>query len=149
MYCSKCGNIISDKLNYCNNCGGKLTNDSHDSPNTILTVLITSLIIITTVGLVGLIVFLSHLFDRGVRDETILFIAGSFLLTIFGIAFTIGRQISKIIDSKLGKNTKNAETILQPQLATPITGQLEEAKIRPMSVTEHTTKTLDEVLLKR
>jgi uncharacterized membrane protein YvbJ len=149
MFCSKCGNTISDKLNYCNNCGGKLTNDSTDSPNTILTVLITSLVIITTVGLVGLIAFLSHLFDKGVRDETILFVAGSFLLTIFGIAFTISRQISKIIDNKSAKNNQNAETVSQPQLSAPITGQLKEARIRPISITENTTKTLDEVLLKR
>jgi uncharacterized membrane protein YvbJ len=149
MYCAKCGNTISNKLNYCNSCGGKLTNDSNASQNVILTVLTTSLVIITVVGLVGLIAFLSHLFDRGVKDETILFVAVGFLLTIFGIAFTIGKQISKTIDNKSAENSKNAETIFQPQISAPITGQLEEARMRPMSVTENTTKTLDEVLLKR
>jgi ABC-type nickel/cobalt efflux system permease component RcnA len=149
MYCAKCGNTISNKLNYCNSCGGKLTNDSTDSQNVILISLIISLGLFSIVGLVGLIGFLSHLFDRGVKDETILFVAVSFLLIIFGIAFIIGKQISKIIDNKATKNTQNAETVFQPQLAAPITGQLQESKMRPMSVTENTTKTLDEVLLKR
>jgi hypothetical protein len=89
------------------------------------------------------------LFDKGVKDETILFVATGFLLTIFGIAFIIGKQISKIIDNKSAKNTHNVETVFQSQLSAPVTGQLEEARIRPISVTENTTKTLDEVLLKR
>jgi hypothetical protein len=144
MFCAKCGNI-----HYCNSCGERLTADSNASQNIILISLIISLGAVSIVGLVGLIVFLAHLFDRSVKDETILLIAGSFLLTIFGIAFTIGRQISKLIGNKTIKNSLNAKTFFQSQLAAPITGQLEAARIRPMSITENTTKTLDEVLLKR
>jgi hypothetical protein len=149
MFCSKCGNTISDKINYCNVCGGQLTIQKTDGNNAVLIGLIISLGVIAITGIVNFIALIRSLFDREVRDETILYIAVSFLLTLFGITFTIARQISKVIDSKLGKNTKNAETVLQPQLSAPITGQLEEAKIRPASVTEHTTKILDEVLLKR
>jgi uncharacterized protein (DUF983 family) len=149
MYCSKCGNTISDKLNYCNNCGSQLTIQKTDGNNVVLIGLIVSLALISMIGLGGAIWLIESLANKSMWAMQIFFIIGIYLLTLFGITFTIGKQISKIIDSKLGKNTKNAETILQPQLAAPITGQLEEARIKPMSVTEHTTKTLDEVLLKR
>lgn len=149
MFCSKCGNVIADKLNYCNVCGGKLTAESNNSLNVILMSLIISFALISIVGLISLIAFLSILFDKGVQSSTISMIAGSFLLAIFGITYIIGKQISKIIDGKLGRNNQNPETVFQPQLTAPVTGQLQEARIRPASVTENTTKTLDEVLLKR
>jgi hypothetical protein len=149
MYCSQCGNTINDKLNYCNVCGGKLTIDSNNANNGVLIGLIVSLALISIIGLGGAIGLIGLLVDKGIWAMQIFLIMGSYLLTLFGITFTIGKQISKLIDGKLSNNLKNAELTLQPQLAAPITGQLEEAKIRPMSVTEHTTKTLEEVLLKR
>jgi hypothetical protein len=149
MYCSQCGNTINDKLNYCNVCGGKLTIDSNNANNGVLIGLIVSLALISIIGLGGAIGLIGLLVDKGIWAMQIFLIMGSYLLTLFGITFTIGNQISKLIDGKLSNNLKNAEPTLQPQLAAPITGQLIEAKIRPMSVTEHTTKTLEEVLLKR
>ena len=149
MYCSKCGNVISDKLNYCNICGGKLTNDTDNSHEPILNSLIISITLISLVGLGCVIGLVAMLLGNGVAQPTIVFLAIFFLLALLGIVFTVGKQISKLIDSKLVKNTQTNDIILPHQLSAPTTAQLEEPKKQPFSVTDNTTRTLDEVFVKR
>ena len=153
MYCSKCGSGINNKLNYCNICGCKLTNDANDSTDSnkpILISLIISLGLVSIIGLGSTIGLIAMLLGKGVRDEMVVMLVGAYLLTLFGIVFMIGRQLSKLIDSKLVKNTQVPDIVFQAQLTAPTTtAQLEELKKQPFSVTDTTTRTLDEVFVKR
>ena len=149
MYCSKCGSVINDKLNYCNICGGKLGNDANDSQKPILLSLIISLSVISIIGLGSVIGLIAMLLNKGVKDEMVVMLVGSYLLTLFGIAFMIARQISKIISPQINK-AESANQVFQPaQLPAPNTAQLEEPHQQPFSVTDNTTRTFDEVFVKR
>ena len=152
MYCSKCGSVVNNKLNYCNICGGKLTNDANDSTDSNRPILITLIISLGLVSIVGLgsnIGLIAMLLNNGVKDEMVILLVGGYLLTLFGIVFMIGRQISKLIDNKIVKNTQVPEIVFPNQLSAPTTAQLEEPKQQPFSVTDNTTRTLDEVFAKR
>ena len=152
MYCSKCGNVINNKLNYCNICGGKLTNDSNgsiDSHKPVLISLIISLGLVSIIGLGSTIGLIAMLLENGVKDEMVAMLVFAYLLTLFGIIFMIGRQISKLIDSKLVKNNQVPDIVFPAQLSAPNTAQLEEPKNQPFSVTDKTTQTLDKIFVKR
>jgi hypothetical protein len=149
MYCSKCGNVINNKLNYCNVCGDKLADNTEDSHKPILISLIISLSVVSIIGLGSVIGLIAMLLSRGVKDELIVTLVGGYLFILFGIVFTIGRQISKLIDSKLVKSNPTADIFFPPQLSAPNTAQLEEPKQQPFSVVDNTTRTFDEVFVKR
>jgi len=96
--------------------------------------------------LVGLV---SILLKNEVKTDAIFGVILAYLLTLFGISFSLSRQATKLIDYKIkGWNTggnSGVEQISQPRT----TAQLEEFREPVMSVTDHTTKTLDKVSLKR
>lgn len=149
MYCSKCGTQLNDKLNYCNICGVKLGNDLDNSQKSILLSLIVSLAVVSVIGLGSVIGLIAMLLNKGVKDEMVVMLVSSYLLTLFGIAFMIARQISKIISPKIEK-AESSNQIFQPaQLSAPTTAQLEEPRQQPFSVTDNTTRTFDEVFVKR
>ena len=150
MYCSKCGSQISGKLNYCNICGGKLTNVSDDLRKPALISLIVSLGVISVIALGGVIGLIALLLERGVKDESIFMLAGIYLTTFFCVAFLIARQISKIISPKTEKAESSSQAYQPPaQLSAPNTAQLEEPRQQPFSVTDNTTRTFDEAFVKR
>jgi ABC-type transport system involved in multi-copper enzyme maturation permease subunit len=149
MYCSKCGTITNNKLNYCNICGGKLADNPDDLHKPILISLIISLSVVSIIGLGSVIGLIAMLLSRGVRDEMIVMLVGGYLFILFSIIFTIGRQLSKLIDSKFVKNNPAADIVFPPQLSAPNTAQLEEPKQPPFSVVDKTTRTFDEVFIKR
>ncbi len=151
MYCPKCGNIVNTKLNYCNSCGAKIANqENQEGKISPLNGLITTLTFIAIFGLVMLVGLLAILLDKVTNTEFIVMICFAYLATLFGICFFILKQISKLIDAKIVETHQPATPIYQNvQIDSPITAQLEELKQQPISVTEQTTKTLDEVLLKR
>lgn len=149
MYCSKCGSQINDKLNYCNICGDRLTNGSDDLRKPALFSLTFFLGLLSVVGLGGVIGLIAMLLKNGVKDELVAMLVISYLLTFFGIAFLIARQISKIISPKIEKAESSTQVFQPAQLSAPTTAQLEEPRQQPFSVTDNTTRTFDEVFVKR
>ncbi|HRH40571.1 MAG TPA: zinc ribbon domain-containing protein [Pyrinomonadaceae bacterium] len=149
MFCSKCGTQLNDKLNYCNICGGKLTSDADNSHKAVLTSLIISLTAVSIIGLGSVIGLIAMLLNKGVKDELIVMLVSGYLLTLFSIAFLIARQISKIITPQTNK-AESLNQVFQPaQLSAPTTAQLEEPRQQTFSVTDNTTRTFDEVFVKR
>ena len=45
MYCSNCGNSVSEKLNYCNSCGERVAkeDDEHGTPGKMLHYILTTI----------------------------------------------------------------------------------------------------------
>lgn len=150
MFCQKCGTLINANLNYCNNCGAKTAKNDEDKKSSPLGLLISSLATVTIVGLGIFIGLIAILLDKFQHPEPIVVIAAFYLSTLFLICFFIIKQISKLTDLHIQEKTQSAQPFYQnPQISAPNTAQLEEPKQQPISVTENTTKTLDEVLLKR
>lgn len=149
MYCERCGKRIEEALNFCNACGAQLKKEDEPQKG-ILNTLITAVIVIGTGGLGVLVGLLAVLLDKVPRIEPVIAFAIFYLATVFGICFMLMRQISKLIDAKLDKKETRETPAIQPLVQLPAmnTAQLEEYR-QPASVVENTTRTLDEVPLRR
>ena len=151
MYCERCGRQIEEALNFCNACGAQLRKEKSEQQS-VLNTLITALIVVCTAGLGVLVGLMAILLDKLQNPEPAFVFAGFYLAVLFGIAFMLMRQISKLIDAKLkGKDTnfdsprqRREEPLVQ--LPPRTTAQLEEHR-QPASVVDSTTRTLDEVKL--
>lgn len=159
MYCAICGSLINEQLNYCNRCGNRvvkgneLTARQADSTAAILRILSCSTGVVGVVGLGGLIGLIAILAgNAGNRSpaELIVVVSILFLLTTFGICFLLIRQISRLTDKMLSSQETANQKSAPDQLNFPAAGgQIESLREPFLSVTENTTRTLDEVLAKR
>jgi hypothetical protein len=151
MYCAKCGSQINLNLNYCNICGAKTASgiepEGKVSP---LTHLITALTFITLGGLGILVGLIALLLDRGVKHEAVAILATIYLVTLFGISFSLARLTAKLVEVKIKEKAESTPQVFQPvQLPAPNTAQLEESHQPPVSVTEHTTRSFNQAFVKR
>ena len=147
MYCSNCGSIVNDKLKYCKGCGERLAKDEdkEGSPGKMLDKVLTTLFLIVMFGLGILVGLVAVLLGNQVKTDLVTIIVIAYLMAIFGICFSLVRQVPKLIDAKLKGFTVNAQGFVPPQQLNPrTTAQIEDYK-QPASVTEHTTRTLEEV----
>lgn len=149
-YCERCGKQIDDALNFCNACGAQLRKEKSEQQS-VLNTLITALIVVCTAGLGVLVGLMAILLDKLQKPEPAFIFALFYLATLFGIAFMIMRQISKLIDAKLAvkgdsesPNYRRNEPLVQ--LPPKTTAQLEDYR-EPASVVDSTTRTLDEIKL--
>ena len=127
-----------------------LSEEKSGNSNRILATLIITFGVITIVGLGILLALIALLLDRGATEKTFGIIVIFYLASFTAIEFVLGTQISKLINANVTKEKKNAIGVGSPtQLSMPITAQLEEYRQPAQSVTEHTTRTLEEVSLKR
>jgi uncharacterized membrane protein YvbJ len=157
MYCQKCGNSVDEHLIYCNRCGAKLIKEDVSPQATTNAVLSNLSIAIGFTGLGGLgilVGLLAILLKNNALPQLVVIVAIAYLATLFGICFLIMQQISRLTKmSQSSMDEKSVERYSPPppaQFGTVNTAQLEERREQPaVSVTEHTTRTLDEVLVER
>ncbi len=148
MYCERCGKQIDDALNFCNACGAQLKKEKSEQQS-VLNTLITALIVVCTAGLGVLVGLMAILLDKLPNPEPVFIFAFFYLATVFGIAFMIMRQISKLIDAKLkGMDVDSPVRTLREeplvQLPPKTTSRREDFR-EPASVVDNTTRTLEEV----
>ncbi len=147
MFCSTCGNEIKTGLSYCNRCGArvdKIEKSGGDNSSAAYLSMATGFVGLGGLGLtVGLI---AMLLKNGVVIEAVVMLAFAFLSTIFGITFLMIRQISQM--SNAAPPMIKEKAFEKPQLDSPTTAQLEEARQPARSVTENTTRTLEKELVK-
>ena len=145
MYCAACGSAVSDKLNYCKNCGAKIAKDEEETPSSMMSGVLTTLAFVT-LGALGILVGLtSVLLKNGFDQKGIMIIAVVYLAALTGICYMLLSQLPKLIDAKLNDKREAAppaEAYQPPQLFAKTTAQLEEHR-EPASVTDHTTRTFD------
>ena len=153
MYCSTCGNKIAEHLNYCNGCGARIEKNLPIVRNSASPQLAKALAVIGPIGFVGFLAVLKILLDNG-RLETgaIVVILIAYLATLFLICgMLVGRFWKHSGDIRI----KQHEPKLPDDYVSPAsfrrvtTAQLEATHEPGISVTEHTTRTLDEVPLVR
>ncbi len=152
MYCPNCGKTVNQKLKYCNGCGERLSKvaeiDKDGTPGKMLDNILTTLFLVVMFGLGILVGLVAVLLGNNVEPRFVMFIAIAYLAAVFGICHTLLSQVPKLIDAKLKSRADSHESAAQPQLERLTTAQLEEYNEPVVSVTEHTTRTLDKVPLK-
>lgn len=150
MYCPNCGNSVPNDLKYCNGCGKRLglDEDKDGTPGKMLNNILTALFFIVLFGMGILVGLAAVLLGNGAKPDSVVFLAVVYLATLFGICFTLIRQVPKLIDAKLRSNDRSPDYAAPSQLKSRTTAQLEEHREPVMSVTDHTTRILDKVPLK-
>jgi hypothetical protein len=143
MYCAHCGSQIKDGLNYCSRCGAKITQIDAEVKISLSENLSSSLGYIGGFGLIGYI-FVALILVKNHVDPTLLFLLSFLYLgALFGISYMILQQLRMLPGKLSAKNTNFQNDFQTGQLEAANTAQLEEPKQQPLSVTEHTTRTLD------
>ncbi len=153
MYCQKCGNSLPGGLKYCNSCGIRLTADVEDkdgTPGKMLDNILTTLFLVVMFGMGILVGLVAVLLGSGVRTEPVVVIAIAYIAAVFGICFSLVRQVPKLIDARLKASGYSVpEPDERALLNQRTTAQLEEYRTPVSSVTDHTTRTLEQVPLRR
>lgn len=150
MYCSKCGSFADSGLKYCKNCGVKLGKDEadDDSAKVMLDNVLTTLFLVVMFGLGILVGLVAVLLGNNIEPKFVVFISIAYLAAVFGICYALLSQVPKLIDHKLNQKKEPPEFVPPAQLNRRTTAQLEEQREPAISVTEHTTRTLDKIPLK-
>jgi hypothetical protein len=151
MYCSGCGNQISPELNYCNRCGAKTGKEEgtvrrSGSP---LAFLLAALCVIDIAALLIFGALIMFFLDKHVDGKVVATISTFYLASFAVINIFFMRLISRLVSLHLKEGGVPGNTKKTAVLSPAITAQLAEPWQQPVgSVTDHTTRTLDEVLAK-
>jgi len=153
MFCPNCGTTVNKKLKYCNSCGERLSKsaeiDKDEMPGKMLDNILTTVFLVVMFGLGILVGLVAVLMGSGMPQGPVVVIIIAYLAAIFGICYKLLTQVPRLIDARL-RADGFAEESRQPARLTPLTtAQLEEYREPVMSVTDHTTKTLDKVPIER
>ena len=153
MYCSNCGKFIPDNLNYCSGCGSPaekaalvLTNSSAQRPFTI------GATVIGGVGLVGLFPIIRTMLEMHVDPMLFCIVVIAYL---FAVLFMFSVLIGHASKRSSGMRAKSKDSFEAGSYALPAsfrhvnTSQLHAGEANVGSVTENTTRTLNEVLVER
>ena len=154
MYCSRCGSLIAEELNFCSRCGERVNKtelaESSKKQSEMLNNLALTAILIGLGGLGCLVGLVVILLGNNVIPQVVVLIVLAYLTAWFGVTYKLLGQISKLVDANLErKKSKENELHQPPQLSAHRTAQLESPREPAASVTENTTRTLDEVLVER
>lgn len=148
MYCSGCGTRIQEGLNYCSRCGKRAAEEGQNTAS-IAESLSSSLGYVGGFGFLSFVFVVLVLVKNGVSGGQIIPIAFFYFAALFGICFLILRQ-TQLFSKSPKRNAKNeTQENLHAYLRPVTTAQLQEPADHPASVTEHTTRTLDEVPVRR
>lgn len=148
MYCASCGNSINVNLNYCSSCGTPVpaamvhTPAATDhSPS--------SVVYVSVAGIIGFIVVLRMLLRSDVPEKALIMVSLVYMAALFGICLAMIRHGSMFSKRSTEQQTLNAAQ--DPAYLRPATtARLHEPRGEPIgSITDNTTRTLDEVLIER
>lgn len=123
--------------------------DKDGTPGKMLDNVLTTLFLVVMFGLGILVGLVAVLLGNNIEPKFVVVIAVAYLAAVFGICYTLLSQVPKLIDARLKSNTE-AHTTTEPHQLRPLTtAQLEEFREPAMSVTDHTTRALEELPIKR
>ncbi len=151
MYCWSCGKTVQDKLNYCSNCGARVEKGASENDSSWMTSSSNPIGYLGVFGLGGFIFLVMSLLKQGLDPGAVFAISAIYLAALFGICFLLLRQSSGRTGKRRSEKTNPESEYAPPKkFRSEITKQLDEPQSEPVpSVTEHTTRTLDEVLIER
>jgi hypothetical protein len=142
MYCSTCGKSLNDNLNYCNGCGTRIEKNPLIVSNSATPHFAKAAGVIGLVGIVGAIFVLKLLLESRLDTSAIIVILVAYLVTVFLLfAVLVGHVWKRSGDIRIKPKEADSANSCRPIT----TAQLDEYREPAMSVTEHTTRTLDNV----
>lgn len=153
MFCPNCGTTVNKKLKYCNSCGERLSKsaeiDKDGMPGKMLDNILTTVFLVVMFGLGILVGLVAVLLGSNIEPRFVVVITVAYLAAVFGICFFLLKQVPKLIDARLRADGFAEESRQAARLTPLTTAQLEEYREPVMSVTDHTTKTLNQVPIER
>lgn len=148
MFCSACGTQIQDGLNYCSRCGKRIAETDSETAS-IAESLSSSLGYVGGGGFIAYAFVILILVKNGVPSNVIVPITLVYFAALFGICFLILRQ-THLFSTRGRSRPEDVRDGKAPFLRPVTTARLREARDAGVaSVTEHTTRTLDEVPVER
>ena len=146
MYCSTCGKSLNENLNYCNSCGSRIEKNALTVSNNSARLLSVAAGCVAIVGIICFIPLLERLLVSRLDPPAVIVILIAYLVTVFLMfAVMIGHVWKHSGDFRI-KGARQADDYEAPNSFRGInTAQLEEPRQPVMSVTDHTTRTLDKV----
>lgn len=150
MYCQNCGNKINKNLNYCNSCGVKLVKAEEPENQTIANSLSVALGYIGFIGFFTFAGLIAIMLGKDIEPQVVVMIAIAYLAALFGVCALILKQISNQTAIQKNRDQPQRQAHETSELEMPKSAlQIEEAR-QPFvsSVTDHTTRTLEEISLK-
>ncbi len=151
MYCSGCGSNISEGLIYCSKCGKRIADQSSQPP--------ISSDVAKALGYIGSAGFFAYIFvvfvflRAGGPPNQLIPISLFYFGALFGICYLLlsySKVLSGARGAEKGRDTMTETAAKQPFIKPQTTSQLEQPKDFGIgSVTEHTTRTLDEVPVRK
>ncbi len=140
MFCAGCGTQIQSGLNYCSRCGRRVAEDAAAGRPWTNPMVIAGQT--AGVGFVAYIFVLLVLSRAGVPPDVFKMVTVFYFLALFGLCFMFLRQAV----SPAHKVSTVKEEVGGPAYISPVTtAQLRAGFETPASVTDHTTRTLDEI----
>jgi hypothetical protein len=149
MYCSHCGTSIPGNLIYCKNCGSRVEKNALIVSTSSSKMTMAAAGAIGVVGLGGALPLLKILLESRLDQPAVLMILFGYLVTVFLlVAMLVGHAWKRSDDIRV--HTDDSDDYAPPRsFRGPVTARLEAQREPAVSVTEHTTRTLDEVPIPR
>ena len=146
MYCPACGSENNQGRNFCNSCGMRMFDDTADLKKTIARNFSIAIGFVGTFGLVGFVLMIKAFLENGISPGSILAFALMYLAAFFGLCYFLISGIMKAVEPG-GSRFETTNT--NRELSEANRPELNEYQRPASSVVEYTTKSLDEVLVKR
>jgi hypothetical protein len=148
MYCSHCGSLTASDLNFCKNCGKRNERNPLIVGNSSSRYFAFGAAMLGMVGIGGFFPILRELLRNQVDPIVMVILLIAYLITVMVLfSVMVGHVWKKSGDIRIkGSDQISDERMFYSRPVT--TAQLPEPMDRPASVTEHTTRTLDEIPLR-
>lgn len=149
MYCSHCGTSIPGNLNYCKNCGSRVDKNAVIVTNSSARSAMIAAGSIGVVGLAAVFPLLKILLESRLDEPAVLMVLFGYLATLFLLVTLPVAYAWKRAGDTVSYPDERDEYTPPKSFRGPITARLEAMREPAVSVTEHTTRTLDEIPVER
>lgn len=149
MFCSNCGKTLESHLKYCNSCGTRVEAEQPVVVRSGSPMLAIGAVVLGIVGLIGFYPIMRELLHSPIEAPAVFMTLLAYLVAVVAM-FTVliwqSRKGTTEITSKRNQTSKGFGG--HAAFRGVNTAQLPEPTSRPASVTEHTTRTLDNLPLR-
>jgi hypothetical protein len=149
-FCSNCGKPLNANLNYCSSCGTRVESNPLIVKNSSAGMMGIGSVFVACVGLMAFFPILRELLHSPLETGAVVVILIAYLVTVLLMfAVLVGHVWKNSGDIRIKGNRSSEGFGGQHAFRGVNTAQLPEPTSQPASVTEHTTRTLEEVPFKR
>ena len=152
MFCSTCGKAIQGSMNFCNACGTPTGAGASAPDRRVAGVFVAGSVFIALFGLAGLFPLLKILLDSRLESPGIGILVLAYLVTwlmMFSVMLRLGWKLLGTPSQKRGNRESEDEYRAPASFKGANTSQLPAGEPGFGSVTDSTTRTLDEVFVER